>query len=96
MFLHDIAFSGPFRVIQKILQVLITVLGTKRFFRVLLNLTWTFVDQKSDPSWQGTPNNCSGGIIPLPPPSHTLTSTYIYKHIHYFHQHDSNDWEFSF
>ena len=28
-----------------ILQVLLTVIGTKRFFRVLLNLTGTFVDQ---------------------------------------------------
>ena len=74
---------------QKILQVLITVLGTKRFFRVLLNLTWTFVDQISDPSWQRIPNNCSGGII-LPPPRHTLTSTYIYEHIHYLHQHDTS------
>ena len=49
MFLHDIAFSDHFRVMQNILQVLTTVLGTKRFFRVLLNLTRTFVDQKSDP-----------------------------------------------
>ena len=96
MFLLDIAFSDHFRVMQKILQVLLTVLGTKRFFRVLLNLTGTFVDQKSDPSWQRIPNNCSGGIILLPPPRHTLTSTYIYEHIHYLHQHDSNDWEFSF
>ena len=75
---------------QKILQVLITVLGTKLFFSVLLNLTGTFVDQKSDLSWQRIPNNCSGGLIPLPPPRPTLTPTYIYEHIHYLHQHDTS------
>ena len=80
---------------QKILQVLITVIGTKRFFRVLLNLAGTFVDQKRDPSWQRT-FNCFGGIILLPPPRHSLTFTYIYEHIHYLRQHDTDDWELSF
>ena len=90
IFLHDIGLSDHFRIMQKILRVLITVLGTKRFFRVQLNLTLTFVDQNSGPSWQRIPNNCSGGIILLPPPRHTLTPTYIYEHIHYLHQHDTS------
>ena len=68
---------------QKILQVLITVIGTKRFFHILLNITETFVDQKRDPSWQRIPNNCFGEIILLPPPRHTPTFTYIYEHIQY-------------
>ena len=76
---------------QKILQVLLTILGTKRFFHVLLNHTWTFVDQKSDPSWQRIPNNCFGGIILLPPPRHTLTSTYIYEHVQYLRQDDTTE-----
>ena len=81
---------------QKILQVLITVIGTNRFFHILLNLTGTFVDQKRDPSWQRIPNNCFVGIVFLPPPRHTPTFTYIYEHIQYLRQHDTNDWGFSF
>ena len=68
---------------QKILQVLITVIGTNRFFHILLNLTGTFVIQKRDPSWQRIPSNCFGGIIFLPPARHTPTFTYIYEHIQY-------------
>ena len=95
-FLNDIAFSDHFRIMQKILQVLITFIGTKRFFRVLLNFTGTFVDQKHDPSWQRILNNCFGGIMLLPPPRHTLTSTYIYEHVQYLRQNDTTEQGFSF
>ena len=95
-FLNDVAFSDHFRIMQKILQVLIAVIGNKHFFCVLLNFAGTFVNQKRDPSWQRIPKNCFGGIILLPPPRHTLTFTCIYKHIEYLRQHDTNDLGFSF
>ena len=50
IFISDIAFFDHFRTMSKFLQIAITVIGTKHFFCVLLNLTGTFVDKNSDPS----------------------------------------------